>query len=203
MPIFWRCQGDSEHERHLLICQTPITVCSTKKGVNFWVFTESTFLADGWTFRSQWQHCRSNGSRYLSKRMQRQKSYTLAMEKNPKSIYKALMCVKAGVNNRKTLLGTRSNYFTRHVSFQDECSVTITEEVFVCTVQDSKWDSSYTAFNFKVVICTRLLVRKKDGSVRWCIDYRQVDQKTVKDSYPFPNIEHCLSTLSGSIYFTH
>lgn len=47
-----------------------------------------------------------------------------------------------------------------------------------------------------------VLVRKKDGSVRWCIDYRQLNQKTVKDSYPLPNIEDCLSTLSGSIYFS-
>lgn len=64
-----------QNMRGTYFCQTPITVCSTKKGVKFWVFTESTFLANGWTSRSQWQHCQSNGSRYLSKRMQRQKSY--------------------------------------------------------------------------------------------------------------------------------
>lgn len=42
----------------------------------------------------------------------------------------------------------------------------------------------------------------KDGSVRWCIDHRQLNQKTAKDSYPLPNIGDCLSTLSGSIYFS-
>lgn len=47
-----------------------------------------------------------------------------------------------------------------------------------------------------------VLVRKKDGEVRLCIDYRQLNQKTVKDFYPLPNIEDCLSTLSGSIYFS-
>lgn len=47
-----------------------------------------------------------------------------------------------------------------------------------------------------------VLVRKKDGSVRWCIGYRQLNQKTVKDFYPLPNIDDCLSTLSGSIYFS-
>lgn len=46
-----------------------------------------------------------------------------------------------------------------------------------------------------------VLVRK-DGSVRWCIDIRQLNQKTAKDSYPLPNIGDCLSTLSGSIYFS-
>lgn len=43
--------------------------------------------------------------------------------------------------------------------------------------------------------------QKKDGSVRWCIDYRQLNQKTINDSYLLPNIEDCLYTLSGSIYF--
>lgn len=41
---------------------------------------------------------------------------------------------------------------------------------------------------------------KKDGSVVWCIDYHKLHQKTVKDSYPLPNIEYCLSTLSGAMY---
>lgn len=49
---------------------------------------------------------------------------------------------------------------------------------------------------------TPVLVRKKDGSVRWCIDYRQLNQKTVKDTFPLPNIEGCLTTLSGSMYFS-
>jgi hypothetical protein len=30
------------------------------------------------------------------------------------------------------------------------------------------------------------LVRKKDQSVRWCIDYRKVNELTVKDAYPSP-----------------
>lgn len=47
------------------------------------------------------------------------KSSHLAMEKNPKSIYKALKYVKAAVNNRKALFGSRANYHTRRVSFQD------------------------------------------------------------------------------------
>lgn len=44
----------------------------------------------------------------------------LAMEKKPKSIYKALKYVKAAVNNHKALFGSRANYHTRRVSFKDE-----------------------------------------------------------------------------------
>ena len=47
-----------------------------------------------------------------------------------------------------------------------------------------------------------VLVRKKDGSVRWCIDYRAVNTVTLKDAYPLPNITECLDTLSGSEFFS-
>ena len=47
-----------------------------------------------------------------------------------------------------------------------------------------------------------VLIRKKDGSVRWCIDYRDLNAKTVKDSFPLPNIQDCLDTLSGSVFFS-
>ena len=47
-----------------------------------------------------------------------------------------------------------------------------------------------------------VLVRKKDGTVRWCIDFRAVNSVTVKDAYPLPNIEECLDTLAGSQFFS-
>lgn len=46
-----------------------------------------------------------------------------------------------------------------------------------------------------------VLVRKKDRSMRWCIDYRALNEKTVKDCYPLPIIEDCLDTLQGTKYF--
>ncbi|KAL5011242.1 hypothetical protein ScPMuIL_011676 [Solemya velum] len=47
-----------------------------------------------------------------------------------------------------------------------------------------------------------VLVRKKDGGVRWCIDYRRMNDVTTKDSYPLPNIEECLDTLAGASIFS-
>lgn len=47
-----------------------------------------------------------------------------------------------------------------------------------------------------------VLVRKKDGGVRWCVDYRKVNEATQKDAYPLPKIEECLDTLSGSKLFS-
>ena len=46
------------------------------------------------------------------------------------------------------------------------------------------------------------LVRKRDGSVRWCIDMRKLNFYTVKDCFPIPRIEQCLDTLCGNRYFS-
>lgn len=47
-----------------------------------------------------------------------------------------------------------------------------------------------------------VLIRKKDGSVRWCVDYRALNKVTVKDTYPLPLIEECLDTLAGNLWFS-
>jgi len=47
-----------------------------------------------------------------------------------------------------------------------------------------------------------VLVKKKDGSLRFCIDYRQLNLVTYKDSYPLPLIDNCLNTLSGSSWYS-
>ena len=47
-----------------------------------------------------------------------------------------------------------------------------------------------------------VLVTKKDGSIRFCVDYRRVNDVTVKDAYPIPNIIDCLDSLSKSKYFS-
>ena len=45
-----------------------------------------------------------------------------------------------------------------------------------------------------------LMVKKKDGSLRFCIDYRKLNDVTKHDSFPLPNIQDCLSSLSGQCY---
>lgn len=47
-----------------------------------------------------------------------------------------------------------------------------------------------------------VLVRKKDGSVRWCIDYRALKSVTVKDAFPLPLISECLDTLGGTVFLS-
>ena len=47
-----------------------------------------------------------------------------------------------------------------------------------------------------------VLVRKKDGSLRFCIDLRKLNAWTVKDAYSLPHIEHALDSLNGVCIFT-
>ena len=47
-----------------------------------------------------------------------------------------------------------------------------------------------------------VLVRKKDGSLRFCIDLRKLNARTIKDAYSLPRIDDALDSLNGACIFT-
>ncbi|KAH0710891.1 hypothetical protein KY284_012318 [Solanum tuberosum] len=47
-----------------------------------------------------------------------------------------------------------------------------------------------------------LFVKKKDGSLRMCIDYRQLNRVTVKNRYPLPRIDDLFDQLHGASHFS-
>jgi len=58
-------------------------------------------------------------------------------------------------------------------------------------------ESAYGAWSSPVV-----LVKKKDGNWRFCVDYRRLNSVTIQDAYPLPRIDVSLDALSGSKYFS-
>ena len=47
-----------------------------------------------------------------------------------------------------------------------------------------------------------LLVKKKDGSMRMCVDYRSLNAVTIKNKYPLPKIDELFDQLKGAKYFS-
>lgn len=47
-----------------------------------------------------------------------------------------------------------------------------------------------------------VVVRKKNGDVRLCVDYRKLNLNTIKDAYALPNLEEAFSALTGSKWFS-
>ena len=46
-----------------------------------------------------------------------------------------------------------------------------------------------------------LFVKKKDGMLRLCVDYRQLNKMTVKNKYPLPRIDDLFDQLKGASVF--
>jgi len=76
-----------------------------------------------------------------------------------------------------------------HMQFIDE-HVEKMQKANVIVPARSEWGSN---------VC---LAKKKDGTLRFAIDFRRVNKLTRLDSYPLPKIDNCLDALSGSCWFS-
>ena len=64
------------------------------------------------------------------------------------------------------------------------------EAGFIYPISDSEWVSPL------------VIVPKKNGKWRVCVDYRELNKATQKDHFPFPFINQALDTLSGKKFFS-
>ena len=47
-----------------------------------------------------------------------------------------------------------------------------------------------------------MLTDKKNGKIRFCVDYRRLNEKTVKWEYPIPRMDDILSTIAGASFYS-
>jgi hypothetical protein len=47
-----------------------------------------------------------------------------------------------------------------------------------------------------------VLVLMKDGTMRMCIDYRDLNKKTIKNRYPIPRFDELMDELYGAVFFS-
>ena len=47
-----------------------------------------------------------------------------------------------------------------------------------------------------------MMAKKKDGSIRLCVDYKNLNQITYQDTYPLPHIDTCLNALQGASWYS-
>ena len=47
-----------------------------------------------------------------------------------------------------------------------------------------------------------VLIRKRCGSVRWCVDYRALNALTIKDVFLLPLVDECLDTSAGNVWYS-
>ncbi len=55
----------------------------------------------------------------------------------------------------------------------------------------------YSMFGVPVI-----LVCKKDGTTRFCVDYRKLNENISTDAYPLPCIDNCLDALGNAQFFS-
>ena len=70
-------------------------------------------------------------------------------------------------------------------------------EAFTAMKEDGIFRDAKSRWTSRVV-----LIPKSDGSMRFCVHYRKLNELTVRDSYPLPRMEECLYSLGEAAFFT-
>ena len=75
--------------------------------------------------------------------------------------------------------------------------IKIQQELVDKMLEEGQIEHSVSAWSAPTV-----LVTKKDGTTRFCVDYRRLNNSTRKDAFPLPRIDDSLNSLSGQSWFS-
>ena len=75
--------------------------------------------------------------------------------------------------------------------------IKIQQELVDKMLEEGQIEHSVSAWSVPTV-----LVTKKDGTTRFCVDYRRLNARTKKDAFPLPRIDDSLNSLSGHAWFS-
>ena len=87
-------------------------------------------------------------------------------------------------------IADKTRRFSPHMAAEIGNHVTEMLKNGICRPSKSPWSSQV------------LLTKKKDGTMRFVIDYRKLNDITVKDDYPMPNIRDLIDEVNGSKFFS-
>lgn len=109
---------------------------------------------------------------------------------NPKSPPEAQLVSHVVDTRNAQPIADKTRRFSPKMAAEIEEHVTEMLTNGICQPSKSPWSSQV------------LLSRKKDGTMRFVIDYRKLNDVTVKDDYPMPNIRDLIDEVSGAKYFS-
>ncbi|KAL0841643.1 hypothetical protein ABMA28_015295 [Loxostege sticticalis] len=105
-------------------------------------------------------------------------------------------------------LGT-TNITEMHIQLHDDAPVSYkpyrlpySERIIVRDIINELLDTNIIQESDSSYASPIVLVKKKSGEHRLCVDYRALNKKTVKNSFPMPVIDDQLDRLSDKVYFT-
>ena len=75
--------------------------------------------------------------------------------------------------------------------------IKIQQELVDKMLEEGQIEHSVSAWSAPTV-----LVTKKDGTTRFCVDYRRLNNSTKKDAFPLPRVDDSLNSLSGQAWFS-